>query len=109
MYISGYRCMWIVVLFDLPTDSPKARKQYTDFRKKLLNDGFSMMQFSVYYRHSASKENTDVHLKRVRSAVPPDGEVRVVQFTDKQFSQMEVYIGKRRKKSDVPPAQLEMF
>lgn len=101
--------MWIVVLFDLPTDSPRARKQYTLFRKKLLNDGFSMMQYSVYYRHCASKENTQVHLKRVRAAVPPDGEVRVVQFTDKQFSQMEIYLGKRRKKTDEPPAQLEMF
>lgn len=109
MHISGYRCMWIVVLFDLPTDSPRARKQYTLFRKKLLNDGFSMMQYSVYYRHCASKENTQVHLKRVRAAVPPDGEVRVVQFTDKQFSQMEIYLGKRRKKTDEPPAQLEMF
>lgn len=101
--------MWIVVLFDLPTDSPKARKQYTDFRKKLLKDGFSMMQYSVYYRHCASRENTEVHLKRIRAAVPPDGEVRVVQFTDKQFSQMEIYLGKRRKKTDDPPAQLEMF
>jgi len=109
MNISGYRCMWIIVLFDLPTDSKPARKQYTRFRKELLEDGFSMMQYSVYYRHCASKENTEVHLKRIRAAVPPDGEVRVCQFTDKQFERMEVYFGKRRIKTEDEPAQLEMF
>lgn len=109
MKISAYRCMWIIVLFDLPTDTKAARKQYTRFRKNLLDDGFSMMQYSVYYRHCASKENTQVHLKRIRSIVPPDGEVRVAQFTDKQFSRMEVYLGKRRIRTEEEPVQLEMF
>jgi CRISPR-associated protein Cas2 len=109
MEISGYRCMWIIVFFDLPTDTKKARQQYSLFRKGLLEDGFAMMQYSVYYRHCASKENAEVHLIRVRKIVPPDGEVRVIQFTDKQFSGMEVYFGKRRTSSESAPAQLEMF
>jgi len=109
MQISGYRCMWILVFFDLPTDSKKARKEYTSFRKSLLEDGFSMMQYSVYYRHCASIENTEVHMKRVRNTVPPDGEVRILTFTDKQFSRMEVFLGKRRTKTEEAPAQLEMF
>ncbi len=101
--------MWILVLFDLPTDTKKARRQYTDFRKSLIEDGFSMMQYSVYYRHCASKENATVHLERVRKIVPPDGEVRLIQFTDKQFERMEVYFGKRRTTTEEAPAQLEMF
>jgi CRISPR-associated protein Cas2 len=109
MNLSAYRSMWILVLFDLPTDTQKARKQYTDFRQDLLEDGFSMMQYSVYYRHCASSENADVHLRRVRLNVPPDGEVRVIQFTDKQFERMEVYVGKRRIHTEPEPAQLEMF
>lgn len=109
MELSAYRTMWIIVFFDLPTDTKIARKQYTKFRNDLLEDGFSMMQYSVYYRHCASSENTEVHLKRIRAAVPPDGEVRVCQFTDKQFERMEVYFGKRRIKTEEEPAQLEMF
>lgn len=101
--------MWIIVLFDLPTDTKKARRQYTVFRKELLEDGFSMMQYSVYYRHCASKENTQVHIDRIRGIVPPDGEVRIMQFTDKQFSRMEVFFGKRRIRTEEAPAQLEMF
>ena len=109
MHISGYRCMWIIVFFDLPTDTKKAKRQYTDFRKGLLEDGFAMMQYSVYYRHCASKENSTVHMERVRKIVPPDGEVRLIQFTDKQFERMEVFLGKRRTKLEKAPAQLEMF
>ncbi|MGJ8696048.1 MAG: CRISPR-associated endonuclease Cas2 [Verrucomicrobiaceae bacterium] len=109
MHISGYRCMWIIVFFDLPTDTKKAKRQYTDFRKGLLEDGFAMMQYSVYYRHCASKENSTVHMDRIRKIVPPDGEVRLVQFTDKQFERMEVFLGKRRTKTEEAPAQLEMF
>ncbi len=101
--------MWIIVFFDLPTDTKVAKKQYTQFRKGLLQDGFAMMQYSVYYRHCASKENTEVHLQRIRLNVPPDGEVRITQFTDKQFERMEVYFGKRRTKTEEAPAQLEMF
>ena len=101
--------MWVIVFFDLPTDSKQAKRQYTDFRKGLLDDGFAMMQYSVYYRHCASKENATVHLERIRKIVPPDGEVRIMQFTDKQFERMEVYFGKRRTQTEEAPAQLEMF
>jgi len=109
MRVAGYRSMWVMVLFDLPTDSRKARKQYTRFRNQLLDDGFTKMQYSVYIRHCASQENAKVHFQRVRKSVPPDGEVRVVQFTDKQFGRMEVYFGKRRVRTETGPAQLEMF
>ena len=51
--------MWVIAMFDLPTDTPAARKSYTRFRKDLLDDGFTMMQFSVYSRHCASIENAD--------------------------------------------------
>jgi CRISPR-associated protein Cas2 len=109
MQISGYRCMWIIVFFDLPTDTKTARQQYTIFRKSLLEDGFAMMQFSVYYRHCASAENAKVHMQRVRHNVPPDGEVRLILFTDKQFERMEVYWGKRRTRTEAAPVQLELF
>src|SRR5690606_12564209 len=60
VYISGYRCMWVVTMFDLPVDTKAARRAYAQFRKKLLRDGFTQMQFSVYIRHCASEENAAV-------------------------------------------------
>lgn len=105
----GFRSVWIVAMFDLPTDTKAARKHYTQFRKSLLKDGFGMMQYSVYIRHCASEENATVHFERVKKSLPPDGEIRLIQITDKQFGRMEVFYGKRRKKTELAPAQIELF
>ena len=109
MYISGYRCMWLVAMFDLPVDTKAARKAYAQFRKSLIKDGFAMMQFSVYIRHCASEENADVHIQRVQGFLPDDGEVRLLTITDKQFERMRVFWGKRRKFPEPAPRQLELF
>ena len=101
--------MWLLAMFDLPTDTKKARKAYTRFRKALIKDGFTMMQFSVYVRHCASEENAEVHENRVVSHLPPDGEVRVLTITDKQYERMRVFWGKMRKPTPPAPKQLELF
>ncbi|CAG0909178.1 unnamed protein product [Cyprideis torosa] len=59
--------MWILVLFDLPTETKKERRDASIFRKKLIQDGFSMFQFSIYLRHCPSKENMNVHIERINS------------------------------------------
>jgi CRISPR-associated protein Cas2 len=101
--------MWLFVFFDLPVTTPMERKQATKFRKDLLDDGFSMMQFSVYIRHCASKENAEVHIKRVETVVPPKGLVSILATTDKQFSQIISIQGKKAKPPPPTPAQLEFF
>lgn len=101
--------MWIVVLFDLPTDTKAAIKEYTQFRKFLLKDGFTMMQYSVYMRHSSSDENAQVHAKRVKNSLPDDGEVRIIKITDKQFGNIEVYYGNKRIPTETAPLQLQFF
>lgn len=106
MNFGGLNSMWIIVLFDLPTDTKEARKQYSQFRKLLLDDGFTMMQYSVYMRHCASDENALVHIKRVKTDLPPDGEVRIVKITDKQFGKIEVFFGKRQRPVEQTPQQL---
>ena len=109
MEMSGYRFMWVLALYDLPVNCPETRRAYTRFRNKLIKDGFSMMQFSVYIRHCASRENAEVHIKRVKKAVPARGEVRVISLTDKQFERMYVFRGKRRQPTETPPSQMEFF
>jgi CRISPR-associated protein Cas2 len=101
--------MWLMAMFDLPTDTGASRKAYARFRKALIKDGFTMMQYSVYIRHCASDENAEVHEKRVVANLPPDGEVRLVKITDKQYERMRVFWGKMRKPTEQPPRQLEMF
>lgn len=109
MEVSRYRTMWLIVLFDLPTDSEAARRRYTTFRKFLLRDGFNMLQYSVYGRYCSSRENTDVHMQRIRQIVPADGEVRILTLTDKQFEKQRIFRGKRRVAAKEPPQQLQFF
>ena len=92
---SEYRIMWVLVFFDLPTDTKKERKAAAEFRKQLLSDGFVMFQFSIYMRHCPSAENAEVHIKRVKSFLPPLGQVGILSITDKQFGSMELFTGKR--------------
>jgi CRISPR-associated protein Cas2 len=105
----GWRNMWVIAMFDLPVDTPSARKAYTRFRKDLLDDGFSMMQFSVYSRHCASIENAEIHVVRMGARLPPAGEVRFLTITDKQFSRIKVFWGRKRAATPATPAQLELF
>ncbi|MDP8222406.1 MAG: CRISPR-associated endonuclease Cas2 [Candidatus Lernaella stagnicola] len=109
MRVSGYRLMWLMVMFDLPTDTKEARREYTRFRKKLIKEGFLMLQFSVYGRPCPSEENAEVHAGRVQASLPPEGHVRVLMLTDKQFGRMKVFSGKKRGKLEHAPAQLEFF
>lgn len=101
--------MWVIVLFDLPTTTKTERKRYTLFRKRLMKGGFTMMQYSVYMRHCASNENALVHTQRVKNNLPPDGEVRIIKITDKQFSRIEVFYGKKRKPTEKTPTQMALF
>ena len=110
---SEYRIMWLFVFFDLPTETKKDRQAYADFRKRLQSDGFSMLQYSVYVRHCASSESADVHTKRVQNLLPESGQVSILRVTDKQFGNMQNFIGtkKQKKKTDESkmPIQLSFF
>nr|WP_321522926.1 CRISPR-associated endonuclease Cas2 [uncultured Macellibacteroides sp.] len=106
---SEYRIMWVLVFFDLPTETKKERKIYADFRKKIISDGFTMFQFSIYVRHCASKENADVHIIRVKSILPEKGHIGILCITDKQFASMEIFYGRKEKKVQAVGQQLELF
>lgn len=107
--LNAYRIMWVMVFFDLPTETKKDRKNYTDFRKKMLQDGFAMFQFSIYLRHCSSMENAEVHAKRVKKSLPEKGHVGIITITDKQFGMMEIFQGKKEAVKANVPQQLEFF
>ncbi len=92
---SEYRVMWVLVFFDLPTETKRDRKAAADFRKNIQRDGFTMFQFSIYVRHCSSSENAAVHVKRVKSFIPEYGKIGIMTITDKQFSNIELFYGKK--------------
>ena len=107
--LNQYRSMWVLVLFDLPTETKKDRKVASRFRKELLNDGFGMFQFSIYTRFCASRENALVHSKRVKELLPENGHISILTITDKQFGMMELFIGRKKVETEKPVQQLELF
>ena len=107
--LSEYRVMWVFVFFDLPTYTSLERKAASGFRQSLLKDGFSMFQYSIYTRHCASAENAAVHVRRVKSMLPDEGEVVIMTITDKQFGMMEHFSSHCTTKPPEAPPSLDLF
>ena len=101
--------MWLFVFFDLPTNNKKEQRNAALFRKELIKDGFTMMQYSVYRRHCGSKESRDGHIKRIRKLLPPSGLISILSVTDKQYGEIINYWGKIEQKRNDTPQQLEIF
>lgn len=107
--LNAYRIMWLFVFFDLPVTSKKERKAAARFRKDIMKDGFTMMQFSVYTRHCASGESAEVHVKRVKDLIPEKGQVSILRVTDKQYGDIMNYWGRKEQPRPDIPQQLELF
>lgn len=107
--ITGYKIMWLYVMFDLPVETKSQRRHAARFRKDLLKDGFGMHQFSVYVRHCASHEAATVHINRVKMFLPDEGSVSILKVTDKQFENTIHFVGKRARVPQKAPAQMEFF
>ena len=107
--LNQYRIMWLMILYDLPTETKSERNIAAKFRKNIMKDGFHMFQFSAYLRHCASRENLEVHKKRVKINLPEKGHIGMLAITDKQFGDMELYFGKKKAEPQKTPQQLELF
>ncbi len=95
-YLSGYRLMWIMVLFDLPVITEKERKRATKFRNFLIDNSFEMVQFSVYMRSCPSKEHVERLIKLIEINVPEDGKVDIISITDKQYENIVTFRGNNK-------------
>jgi len=103
--------MWLLVAFDLPTNTKQERREYTEFRKALLKLGYTRMQFSIYTRWSGSLEKCQSHQKKLEAILPPSGKVSVITFTDKQFGMMKHYYCSEKLEKPISNQgqQIEMF
>lgn len=101
--------MWVMVVFDLPVLTKLERKKASKFRTDLLDEGFTMMQLSVYMRFTAGKEQALALTQRIGRKVPRDGKVDVLFFTDKQYQNIYSFRGKRDGPRPDTPDQLALF
>ena len=84
----GLKFMWMMIMFDLPTDTPEERHKATKFRTFLLDNGFEMAQYSVYMRFTGTKENSQKYVNLIKNNNPCTGDVCILFFTDYQFGEI---------------------
>ena len=105
---SPYRMGWLMAMFDLPVLLEEERREATRFRKALLDDGFIMIQYSVYSRPCVTAERMQKYYQRVKNYAPTTGEVRLLFFTDKQWATSKL-VSRSKKKLEKLPEQIEFF
>ncbi|RDU64878.1 CRISPR-associated endonuclease Cas2 [Helicobacter sp. MIT 14-3879] len=97
-------------MFDMPTSTKEDRKACTQFRTKLIKEGFMMLQFSVYMRICKGVASANSHLDRLDLILPPKGHIRALILTEKQFDNMRLLLGKRSENEKAnKPRQLTLF
>lgn len=101
--------MWMLVMFDLPTDTKPQRRAATDFRNFLLDEGFERSQFSVYARFVNGKEAFATRVTRIARNLPAQGDIQILNFTDRQYRDTVHFSDQSRRAARENPHQLVMF
>ena len=101
--------MWIMVMFDLPVVKAEERRIATKFRNFLEKEGFTMCQFSVYARFCGPRERLESIATKIDNAIPENGRVSILRFTDKQFGDIITIENKTRRRNKSNPDQLLIF
>jgi len=97
-------------MFDLPTTTKQERRAATQFRKFLIDDGFDMLQYSVYSRLCPHRDSAEKHMRRVQKNTPDVGSVRVLYLTEHQFTNMYILVGEKTvQETTLPSKQLAFF
>ena len=102
--------MRILIFFDLPVVKREDRKEYQSFRKFLLNNGYTMIQYSVYSRICNGMDGVNKHVSRLKKNLPSKRSVRYLQITEKQYNQMKFLVGSPKKQEKyINSKQLSIF
>ena len=101
--------MWILVMFDLPTDTKPQRKAASKFRNFLLDEGYERSQFSVYARFVNGKESFAARVNKIERNLPDSGDVQFLNFTDRQYRDIVHFSDQGRHERRKNPDQLVLF
>lgn len=88
--------MRVIVFFDLPTETAKDRKIYAKFRKELINEGFIMLQESIYSKLALNNSIVKSIKEKIYKNKPPKGIVQMLTITEKQYSSIEYVVGEKK-------------
>lgn len=101
--------MWMMVMFDLPTETKRDRKLAAQFRNFLQKNGFEKIQWSVYVQFTGTFESSQKFVRAVSNNCPPYGDINILFFTDKQFAKIIHINNKNADTLKDIPKQFELF
>lgn len=96
-------------MFDLPVITEKEKKIAVKFRKFLLDDGYIMMQYSVYSRICKNNDDLNKHINRLKINSPKVGNIRLLQVTENQYNNMIMFCGTKSVEEDISINNLLIF
>ena len=96
-------------MFDLPVTTEKEKKIASKFRKYLLDDGYTMMQYSVYSRICKHNDDLNKHINRLKINSPKTGNIRLLQVTENQYNNMIMFCGTKSLEEDISIENLLVF
>lgn len=88
--------MKLLCMFDLPMDTSEQQRIYRKFRKDIISEGFSMIQYSVYVRTCPNRQYAMQLEKRLQKIMPKEGNVRLLTVTEKQYEEMKILVGSKK-------------
>lgn len=109
MTAEAVRFVWLMVFFDLPVGTKTERRHATRFRNFLKDDGYMMLQFSVYARVCRGEEAVSKHIARVTGNLPPQGSIRALQVTDRQYARMRLLLGEAKQTEKTGSKQMVLL
>ncbi len=96
-------------MFDLPVKTRRERQEATAFRNLLLDEGFMLVQYSVYVRYTPTVAISQQAITTIRRNLPQGGEVRIFRISDRQWSTAFRFSCRRQIPTDDTPLQLTIF
>jgi CRISPR-associated protein Cas2 len=97
----SYEFMRLILLFDLPMITKSEKRIYTKFRKNLIQNGYIMMQFSVYSKIFNNREAADNHTKQLKRFLPTKGQIRIMLVTENQYAKIQIIVGGISKQEEI--------
>lgn len=88
--------MRLLLFYDLPNTESYETKEYNQFRKSLLRNGYTMIQFSVYMKTINTQTKIEQEIKKIVKCLPNNGNIRVIAVTEKQYENMYILVGKKK-------------
>ena len=96
-----YVAVRVICIFDLPVVTDNDKRAYRTFRKFLLQNGFEMLQYSVYVRTCPNRSFANKFYNRIKQNAPRKGDIKLLTITEKQFEDMASIVCSDKEKQKI--------